>query len=96
MTKLDELNRLIDENNKSIKRLAKIVVTPVYENKERRLKMAKTLIEQSKETTRELIDLLKEHGVFALDADSCLVIDNFKLYPQYGERIIVNKIEEVE
>ena len=34
MTKLDELNRLIAENNKSVKRLAKIVATPVYENKE--------------------------------------------------------------
>lgn len=30
MTKLEELSQLIQANNKSIKRLAKIVATPVY------------------------------------------------------------------
>jgi hypothetical protein len=30
MTKLEELEKLIQENNKSVKRLAKIVATPEY------------------------------------------------------------------
>lgn len=30
MSKLEELNKLIEENNESIKRLADLVATPVY------------------------------------------------------------------